>query len=58
MKHKAQKIKTETPKEKAVNTKRNTCGDLMAFVSSKEPLISSSGYGAAPCVVERAAATE
>ena len=40
------------------NSRRDTCGDLMTPVSSKEPLISSSGPRAAPCVAARAIVTE
>lgn len=35
------------------NSRRDTCGDLMASLSSKEPLISSSGPGVAQCDAAR-----
>lgn len=47
-----EKKKSERLEEQGVNSRRDTCGDLMACVSSKEPLISSSGPGVAPVCCE------
>ncbi len=40
-------------KEWEINSRRDTFGDLRAFVSSTNPLISSSGPRVAPCVTEQ-----
>lgn len=55
---KKKKKKSERLKEQEVNSRRDICGDLMAPVSSKKALISSSGPRAAPCVAATAVVTK